>query len=106
MPYAQQTALVKKQCASCHSDALMYGGLSLEHFDASHADPTLAAMLVSKITNGYTPKEVNAANGPEAEAKILALIKIGAMTAGGALPDETTQLAIARALSLDAAGAD
>lgn len=52
MPYARQNAVVKKQCGSCHSDALTYGGLSLEHFDAAYADPSLAAMLVSKITNG------------------------------------------------------
>jgi len=61
MPYAQQNAVVKKQCASCHTDALMYGGLSLEHYDATHSDPSLSAMLVSKITNGYSPSEVNAA---------------------------------------------
>jgi len=35
LPYAQQNAVVKKQCASCHTDALMYGGLSLEHYDAT-----------------------------------------------------------------------
>jgi hypothetical protein len=39
----------------------MYGGLSVQHFDASHADPTVAAMLVSKLTNGHTPKDVEAA---------------------------------------------
>jgi hypothetical protein len=106
MPYVQQNAVVQKQCASCHSDALMYGGLSLEYFDAAHADPTLSAMLVSKITNGYSPREVKAASGPELEAKMLALIKTGAMTAGGPLPDDTTQLALVRALSLEAAGAE
>jgi hypothetical protein len=106
MPFAQQNAVVKKQCASCHSDALMYGGLSLEHFDAAHSDPTLAAMLISKITNGYSPKEVNAASGPEANAKILGMVKTGAMTAGGPLPDEATQLALARALSAEAAGSE
>lgn len=106
MPDAQQNAAVHKQCAGCHSDALMYGGLSLEHFDAAHADPTLAAMLVSKITNGYSPWEVNTASGPEAEAKLLGLIKKGAMTAGGALPDAATQLGLVRALAAEAAGAD
>jgi hypothetical protein len=45
MPSAQQNSVVRKYCASCHSDALMYGGLSLEHFDAAHPEPSLAAML-------------------------------------------------------------
>ena len=47
---AQQNSVVRKYCASCHSDALMYGGLSLEHFDAAHPEPSVAAMLVSKLT--------------------------------------------------------
>ena len=63
-------------------------------------------MLISKITNGYSPSEVNAANGAAAEAKLLALIKIKAMTAGGPLPDDTTQLALVRALSAAAVGAE
>lgn len=45
---------------------------------------------------------MKAADNPESVAKILTLIKVGAMTAGGPLPDETTQLALARALSLEA----
>jgi len=52
MPAAQQNALVKKYCAVCHTDAARNGGLSLEHFDASHLDPSLAAMLLSKLNNG------------------------------------------------------
>jgi hypothetical protein len=106
MPYAQQNVVVQKQCASCHSDALMQGGLSLEHFDATHSDPSLSAMLFSKITNGYSPREVNAARDPKLEVKLLALMKIGAMTAGGPLPDDATQLALVRALSAEAAGAE
>ena len=102
MPYARQNAIVQRQCGGCHTDALRQGGLSLQHFDATHVDPSLAAMLVSKVTNGYSAKEVNAADNPEAEAKMLALIKIGAMTAGGALPDDRTQLAFVRALSVEA----
>jgi len=106
MPYAQQNAVVKKQCASCHTDALMYGGLSLEHYDATHSDPSLSAMLVSKITNGYSPSEVNAATSQALEGKMLALIKKGAITAGGPLPDEKIQMALVRALSIEAAGAE
>jgi hypothetical protein len=52
MPVAQQNALVQKYCAVCHSDAHMNGGLSLEHFDAAHPDPGVAAMMVSKLKSG------------------------------------------------------
>lgn len=52
MPAADQTALVKKYCAVCHSDAAKNGGLSLEHYDAAKRDPALAAMLLSKLNNG------------------------------------------------------
>ncbi len=108
MPTAQQNAVVQKYCGSCHSDALMYGGLSLEHFDAAHADPSLAAMLVSKITNGHTPKDVlAAAQGPDPDATILRLMKSSAMgAANNGVPDEITQVAFVKALSSEAAGAD
>jgi hypothetical protein len=52
MPPAQQTALVAKYCAVCHTDAAKNGGLSLEHYDAAQANPPLAAMLLSKLRNG------------------------------------------------------
>src|SRR6185369_5265456 len=52
MPPSQQNALVQKYCAVCHTDAARNGGLSLEHFDASHVDPSLAAMLLSKLRSG------------------------------------------------------
>jgi len=52
MAPAQQTELIRKYCAVCHTDAAQNGGLSLEHYDASKADPQLAAMLLSKLRNG------------------------------------------------------
>ena len=52
MPAAQQTSLVQKYCAVCHTDATKNGGLSLQHYDASRPDPQLAAMLLSKLRNG------------------------------------------------------
>ncbi len=65
----------------CHTDAHMNGGLSLEHFDVSHPDPGVAAMLVSKL-------------------------KAKAMGAAGIpLPDSTTQSALPSALSAESAGA-
>jgi len=81
MPAAQQNALVAKYCAVCHTDASMNGGLSLEHFDAAHADPGVAAMMVGKL-------------------------KAKAMGASGIpLPDRATQDALQAALTAEAAGA-
>ncbi len=102
MPAAQETAVVQKYCGSCHSDALMYGGLTVQHFDPAHVDPTLAAMLLSKITNGHTPKDVSAAES----AQVLKMMKASAMGAGGiGVPDEPTQLAFSKALAQQAKGA-
>ena len=52
MPIAQQNALIQKHCVVCHTDAAAVGGLSLEHFNAATVDPSLAAMMVSKINGG------------------------------------------------------
>lgn len=107
MPAAQENAIVQKYCGSCHSDSLMYGGMSVQHFDAAHAAPSEASMLVSKLTGGHTPEEVIAAGaGARADATILGLMKKGAMGAGGiGVPDEPTQLAFVRSLSAQASGA-
>jgi len=52
MPAAQQNELVAKYCASCHDDAKMVGGLTLQRFDAAHVTPSLAAMMASKLKGG------------------------------------------------------
>ena len=82
MPVAQQNALLQKYCAVCHNDAHRNGGLSLQHFDAAHPDPGIAAMLVSKLKG----KAMGAAGLP--------------------LPDSATQDALQSALSAEAAGAN
>ncbi len=106
MSAAQQTGLVTKYCAVCHTDAHMNGGLSLEHFDAAHPDPGVAAMLVSKITNGLSPKQVAAMeHNPSGAATIATKMKVGAMAAAGLpVPDRATQDALVSALTADAAG--
>ena len=52
MPVVQQNALVQKYCAVCHDDIHRNGGLSLQHFEASNVDPSLAAMMASKLKTG------------------------------------------------------
>jgi hypothetical protein len=106
MPAAQQNALVQKYCAVCHNDAHVNGGLTLEHFDAAHPDPGVAAMLVSKLTNGLSPQQVTAMeHDPAGAATIASKMKVGAMGAAGLpVPDRATQDALVSALSADAAG--
>jgi hypothetical protein len=81
MPAAQQNELVAKYCGVCHTDAHPNGGISLEHFDASHADAGMVAMMLSKFRNGA----------------------FGA--SGTPLPDKPTQQALVSALTAEAAGA-
>jgi len=81
MPIAQQNALVRKYCAVCHTDASKNGGLSLQHFDAAHPDPGVAAMMLGKL-------------------------KTGALGAAGVkIPDKATIKAWIQATSAEAVGA-
>jgi len=51
--YAEnENSLVARYCAVCHDDAHRNGGLSLQHFDISSVEPSLAAMMVSKLKSG------------------------------------------------------
>ncbi len=52
MPASAQNKLVKQYCEVCHTDAVRNGGLSLESYDAAKPDPTLAAMILSKLNDG------------------------------------------------------
>jgi hypothetical protein len=106
MSAAQQNAVLQKYCGGCHSDALQYGGLSVEHFNVAQPDPAVAAMLVSKLTSGLTPADVEAAtHSSEPDRKTMAILH-GAMGASGSMPDEPTQIAFARALTAQASGAE
>jgi hypothetical protein len=107
MPAAQQNALVQTYCAVCHNDAHVNGGLSLQHFDAAHADPGVAAMLLSKLTGGLPLEKVDAVQtDPAVAAMVAGKMKTGAMGAAGIpVPDRMTQNALVSALSTEAVGA-
>lgn len=81
MPANEQNALVEKYCAVCHNEQFKNGGLSLTGFDAASVDPSLAAMLASKLPGAF-----------------------GA--AGIPLPDRKAQDELQSALSAESAGAD
>jgi hypothetical protein len=71
VPLDQQNAFVKTHCAVCHTDRANNGGLSLEGFDAAVASPSLAAMMLSKITSGAALATVDAAGQDAAAAAML-----------------------------------
>ncbi|HEY7790853.1 MAG TPA: DUF1592 domain-containing protein [Vicinamibacterales bacterium] len=49
MSPAAQKAVVQKYCVTCHNDAQMTGGLSLQQFDATKVDPSIAGLMVGKL---------------------------------------------------------
>jgi len=103
MPTAQQNALVRKYCAVCHTDAANNGGLSLEHFDAAHAAPSLTAVLLSKLTGGVSLATVREApSNAGAAALVDKKMKSGAMGAAGIpIPDKATIDALIQALAME-----
>jgi hypothetical protein len=107
MPPAQQNALVQKYCAVCHTDATKNGGLSLEHFDAAQAPPSLTAMLLSKLTGGVPLRIAREApSDPSATALLDRKMRSGAMGAAGIpIPDKPTIDALIHAFTVQSAGA-
>jgi len=106
MPVAEQNALVHRQCAFCHNDARMAGGFSLDHFDAGRPDPSLVAMLLSKLTRLSLEQVEAAQNDSDAAALVVDRLKTGAMGAAGrGVPERATQEALVSALSAESAGA-
>ncbi len=107
MPTGQENALVAKYCAVCHTDALKKGGLSLEHFDAATVPPSLAAMMLSKLTGGASLETARLApSNADAAALIDRKMKTGAMGAAGIpIPDKATIDGLIRVLSAQARGA-
>src|SRR6267378_2753292 len=107
MSPGQQTALVQKYCAVCHTDAAKNGGLSLEHFKVAEAPPSLIAMLLSKLTGGVSLQTAkDAPYNPSAAALVDRKMRSGAMGAAGIpIPDKATIDALIRAFAVESAGA-
>jgi hypothetical protein len=107
MPPAQQNALVQKYCAVCHTDAAKNGGLSLQHFDAAQAPPSLTAMLLSKLTGGVLLETAREARSKASAAAFIdKKMRSGAMGAAGIpIPDDATTEALIHAFAVESAGA-
>src|SRR4051812_37370415 len=103
MPAARQNALVQKHCVMCHTDALRYGGLSLDRFDAARPPPSQIAMMLSKLTGGVALKTViEAPTNPTAAAHVERGVKSGAMGASGVpRPDRETLGALIQAFATE-----
>jgi len=75
MPASEQNALVKKYCTVCHTDTAMNGGLSLQNYDAAISEPTLAAMMLSKLNSGAMGAAGNGVPAKAAQEAWLAATK-------------------------------
>jgi len=107
MPVTRQNALVHQYCAVCHTDSARNGGLTLEHFDAAQVPPSLAAMMLSKLTGGVSLATAKAASSDATAAALVATkMRSGAMGAAGIpIPDKATIDALIAALASEATGA-
>ena len=103
----RQNAFVKSHCTVCHNDRANNGGLSLEGFDGARVAPSLAAMMLSKITSGTALATVNAAGHDAAALATLEKgMKTGAINASGnGVPDKGTVDGLVAAFAAQSAGA-
>jgi hypothetical protein len=107
MPATEQNALVAKYCAVCHTEASNNGGLSLEHFDAAQAPPSLTATMLSKLTGGVS-LEIAREAGADADATALVNRKMKTRAIGAAgipIPDKATIDAWIHAFAVESATA-
>ena len=102
-----QNTFVKTHCTVCHNDRANNGGLSLEGFDGARVAPSLAAMMLSKITSGAALATVNAAGHDAAALATLEKgMKTGAINASGnGVPDKATVDGLVAAFTAQSAGA-
>ena len=103
----QQNGFVKTHCAVCHNDRARNGGLSLEGFDGARVAPSLAAMMLSKMTSGTALATVTTAGHDAAAAATLAKgLGQGAVNAAGVgAPDKETVNGLVSAFLAQSAGA-
>jgi len=76
-PAADQNAIVKRYCATCHSDARKTGGLSLASFDVAAAarNAEVAERVIRKLEAGLMPPPAAPRPDPDAYAALVAAIE-------------------------------
>jgi hypothetical protein len=80
MPASQQNALVLRHCVGCHKGATPAGALSFEAFDAARPDPSVAGMMLVKIT---ADGAMSAAGVPKPDAPTMDAF-VGSLSAAAA----------------------
>jgi hypothetical protein len=103
----KQNSFVRTHCTVCHNDRANNGGLTLEEFDGARVAPSLAAMMLSKITSGTALATVNAAaHDATALAALEKGVRTGAINASGnGVPDKATVDGLVAAFAAQSAGA-
>ena len=89
LPVAEQNAMVKQYCATCHSDRGKAGGLTLASFDAATAveHPEVAEKVIRKLRAGMMPPA--GARRPEGDAldRLATALETRIDTAAAAAPN-------------------
>src|SRR5207245_4778185 len=78
-----QNALVRRYCATCHSEARKIGGLSLALFDVARAgqNAEVAEKMIRKLQAGYMPPPTAPRPDPAAHAALVAALETAVDTA-------------------------
>ncbi|PYR62658.1 MAG: hypothetical protein DMF91_05935 [Acidobacteria bacterium] len=88
-PTEDQNALVRRYCATCHSEARKTGGLSLASFDVARAgqNAEVAEKMIRKLQAGYMPPPTAPRPDPAAHAALVAALETAVDEAAAAKPN-------------------
>jgi len=86
---ADQNAIVKRYCATCHSDARKTGGLSLGSFDVAKAaqNAEVAERVIRKLQAGLMPPPSSPRPDPDSYGALVSAIERQVDTAAAAKPN-------------------
>ena len=86
---ADQNAVLKRYCVTCHNDRMKPAGLSLEKFDAAHAaeNAEIAERMIRKLQAGLMPPPGVPRPAPDAHAALVHSLETTIDTAAAARPN-------------------
>ena len=86
---ADQNAVIKRYCVTCHNDRTKPAGLSLEKFDAAHAaeNAEIAERMIRKLQAGLMPPPGVPRPAPDAHAALVHSLETTIDTAAAARPN-------------------